>query len=74
MECGRHAPFTCAAECGKLNNDMRDAVKLPTNVSCPAQPGPAPPKWHFAPGQVSLVDLLCPRSCPCPPNFRSWAK
>jgi hypothetical protein len=50
MECGRHAPFTCAAECGKLNSDMRDALKLPTNVSCVGRGTVSSGKWQLGVG------------------------
>ena len=37
MSCGRHTPFTCAAECDKLNDYPDDSLALPQNVSCPGQ-------------------------------------
>lgn len=33
--CGRHIPFTCVAECDKLNDEPNAALPLPHNISCP---------------------------------------
>ena len=35
MSCGHHVPFTCTAECNKLNDQPDDSLALPKNVSCP---------------------------------------
>ena len=35
LSCGRHVPFTCAAECDKLNDNPDDSLDLPRNVTCP---------------------------------------